>query len=47
MDGYSGTVGGEEINGLSILNEFDLFDDDATDEGVYRIVQDYFVSYRE
>ena len=47
MDGYAGVIGGEEINGLSIQNEFDLFDEEALDDGVYRIVQDYYVSYRE
>lgn len=47
LDGFRGTVGGVEINNISIENEIDLFEEDAGLSGTYRIMQDYFISHRE
>lgn len=30
---------------ISFENEFDDFDDDTTNDGVYRVIQDYFVTH--
>lgn len=46
LDGFNGTL--TTIKALiEIENEFDLFEDEASENGVFRIVQDYFCSHLE
>lgn len=46
LDGYSGTIAGAEIQEIQAGNELDIYDNES-DDGLYRVTQDYSVTFTE
>lgn len=47
MDGFQGWWRDTFVGSVALVNEFDLFEEEAGVTGIYRVVQDYIVSHLE
>lgn len=47
LSGFQGSMSGTQVHCITLDNQFDNFDDEASVTGVYRVTQDYIISHLE
>jgi Protein of unknown function (DUF3168) len=47
LNGFRGLMGSTEIGRITLDNEFDTFEEEAGQNGIHRVTQDYLISFTE
>lgn len=47
LSGFQGSMNGTQVHCITLDNQFRLFENEAGTVGIYRVLQDYIISYLE
>ena len=47
LNGFRGMMGSTNVGRITLDNEFDTFEQEAGQDGIHRVVQDYIISFVE